>query len=140
MSVVVKKQRTWEDCLNDIEQEVNTLIEKYKNIMKPKDRLEFSGSAQTAKKNIKEHLNMLACEMRKMDKKQTGFKRNTPETTKILAKVMELRKMLTNIDDPTMQDIGSMMRWWGNKHMGHLIRMKNSGKNCYHPVYGNLRY
>lgn len=143
----VKEQRTWKDCLKDIEQEVNTLIEKYKNIMKSKDRLEeaknrleFSGSAQTAKKHIEEHLNMLACKMRKMDKKQTGFKRNTPETKQILAKVMELRKMLTNTNDPTMQDIGSMMRWWGNKHMGHLVRMKNSGKNCYHPVYGNLRY
>ena len=85
---------------------------------------------------------MLACEMRKMDKKQTmfGFKRNTPETKEILAKVMELRIKLTNINDPTMQDIGNYMRVWGNKHMGHLIRIRNSGENCYHPVYGNLRY
>ena len=127
---------TWEECLSAIENMVEKLIRKYKDTTKAKDPqqikstgLAFIKCTREAEKKIKEHLNMLACKMREMDKK--GYKRNTPETSEILRRVMIARKKLTDYKRvPSMYKLGEYMRKWGNRHMGHVIRTRNSGTNC----------
>lgn len=135
MSVVVKKvqkERTWRDCLNDVEKEVKMLREEYKKLniasyrSTKEDRLKFKEYAETAEKNIETHLNMLACKMRELNNnKVNGMIKDT---------VNGLSRQLSNYDNEIMKAIGKMMG------ISTLMAKKRSGKNCYHPVYGNLRY
>ena len=133
MSVVVKKvQRTWRDCLDDVEEEVKMLRKEYKELniasyrSTKENRNKFKEYAETAKKNIETHLNMLACKMRELD--------NNRVNNIIYDTVNGLSKGLSYYDNEIMKAIGKMLG------RAKLMANKLSGKNCYHPMYGNLRY